>query len=90
MQATSKGSDQTVRMRRLIWGFAGRIYHIVGNPMPRLNYDVASGSDIMSYSKTCQKRPISNLKYHKLVFTTYYRLMQVKSIAKCSKGNILQ
>ena len=23
-------------MRRLIWGFAGRTYHIVGNPMPRL------------------------------------------------------
>ena len=23
-------------MRRLIWGFAGHLYHIVGNPMPRL------------------------------------------------------
>ena len=23
-------------MRRLIWGFDGRTYHIVGNPMPRL------------------------------------------------------
>ena len=33
MQATSKGSDQTARMRRLIWGFAGRAYHIVGNLM---------------------------------------------------------
>ena len=32
IQATSKGSDQTARMRRLIWGFAGRTYHIVGNP----------------------------------------------------------
>ena len=29
IQATSKGSDQTARMRRLIWGFAGRTYHIV-------------------------------------------------------------
>ena len=29
MQATSKGSDQTARVRRLIWGFAGRTYHIV-------------------------------------------------------------
>ena len=29
-QVTSKGSDQTVCMRRLIWGFAGRTYHIVG------------------------------------------------------------
>ena len=25
-------------MRRLVWGFAGRTYHIVGNLMPRLNY----------------------------------------------------
>ena len=32
-QAISKGSDQTARMRRLIWGFAGRTYHIVGNLM---------------------------------------------------------
>ena len=24
-------------MRRLVWGFAGRTYQIVGNPMPRLN-----------------------------------------------------
>ena len=36
IQATSEGSDQTARMRRLIWGFAGRTYHIVGNLMPRL------------------------------------------------------
>ena len=27
-QATSKGSDQTAHMRRLICGFAGRTYHI--------------------------------------------------------------
>ena len=33
IQATSKGSDQTARMRRLIWGFAGRTYHIVENVM---------------------------------------------------------
>ena len=37
-QATSKGSDQTARMRRLICGFAGRTYHIVGNLMHWLNY----------------------------------------------------
>ena len=35
-QATRKGSDQTVRMCRLIWGLAGRLYHIVGNLMSRL------------------------------------------------------
>ena len=37
IQATCKGSDQTARMRRLIWGFAGRTNHIAGNPMPMLN-----------------------------------------------------
>ena len=35
----SKGSDQTARMRRLIWDFAGRTDHIVQNLMMRLNYD---------------------------------------------------
>ena len=44
---------------------------------------------IMStYSKTCVKQPLS--KRPKLVFTTNYRLMKVKSIAECSKGSILQ
>ena len=33
IQATSKGSDQTAHMRRLVWAFAGRTYHIVGNLM---------------------------------------------------------
>ena len=33
MQATSKGSDQTARMRRLVLAFVGRTYHIVGNLM---------------------------------------------------------
>ena len=32
-QVTSKGSDQTAHMRRLILGFAGRTYQILGNPM---------------------------------------------------------
>ena len=40
------------------------------------------------YSKTCLKRPLS--KRPKLVFKTNYHLMQVKSIAECSKGSILQ
>ena len=38
VQPTSKGSDQIARMRRLIWGFAGCTYHIVGNVMPWLKY----------------------------------------------------
>ena len=43
---------------------------------------------IWIYSKTCLKRPLS--KRPNLVFKTDYRLMQVKSIAECSKGSILQ
>ena len=37
-QATSKGSDQTAHMHRLIWGFAGHTYHFVGNLMHWLSY----------------------------------------------------
>ena len=40
------------------------------------------------YSKTCLKRPL--MKKTKMVFKTDYRLMQVKSIAECSKGSTLQ
>ena len=40
------------------------------------------------YSKTCLKRPLE--EDQKLLFKTAYRLMQVKSIAECSKGSILQ
>ena len=39
---------------------------------------------LLIYSKTCVKRPLS--KRSKIGF----RLMQVKSIAECSKGSILQ
>ena len=42
----------------------------------------------MEYSKTCVKQPLS--KRPQLVFKTNYPLMQVKSIAECSKGSILQ
>ena len=40
------------------------------------------------YSKTCLKWQLK--KDQKLVFKTDYRLMQVKSIAECSKRSILQ
>ena len=43
---------------------------------------------VMLYSKTCLVRPLS--KRPKFVFKTNYRLMQVKSIAECSKRSILQ
>ena len=52
MQATSKGSDQTARTRRLIWGFAGRTYHIVGNLMSRLNFYFWKGEWIFT-NYTC-------------------------------------
>ena len=42
--------------------------------------------------KICTEKPVSNghsQKDQKLVFNTNYRLMQVKSIAECSKGSIL-
>ena len=39
---------------------------------------------ICIYSKPCVKWPLS--KRPKLVFKTSYRLMKVKSIAECSKG----
>ena len=40
------------------------------------------------YSKTCVKQPLS--KDQKMFFNTFYHLMQVESIAECSKGSILQ
>ena len=44
---------------------------------------------ICMYSKTCLKKlPLK--KKTKLDFKTDYCLMQVKSIAECSKGSILQ
>ena len=36
IQGTSKCSDQTARMHRMVWAFAGRTHHIVGNLMLRL------------------------------------------------------
>ena len=40
------------------------------------------------YSKTCLKRPLK--KKTKIGFKTDYHFMQVKNIAECSKGSILQ
>ena len=45
-------------------------------------------SSIWADSKTCVKRPLS--KRPKIGFKTNYLLMQVKSIAECSKWSILQ
>ena len=43
---------------------------------------------ISKYSRNCAKRPLS--KIPALGFNTNHRLMQVKSIAECSKWSILQ
>ena len=50
MQATSKVSDQTARMRRLIWGFAVRTYRIIENLMSRLNIFLLT-SELIQYFK---------------------------------------
>ena len=42
----------------------------------------------LQYNKTCVKQTLS--KRPKMVFKTNHLLMQVKSIAECSKGSILQ
>ena len=41
------------------------------------------------YSETCLKRPLKS-EHQNLDFITDYHLMQVKSIAECCKGSILQ
>ena len=51
IEATSKGSDQTARMRRLVWAFAGRTYHIVGN----LTYYIKFYSSYEMYFTTKRK-----------------------------------
>ena len=66
-QETSKGSDQTVRMRRLVWAFAGRTYLIVGNLMSRLKYVrhclcnalyvYCRGRAVTNVGKTCGPTP---------------------------------
>ena len=53
---TSKGSDQTAYMCRLIRGFAGRTYHIVGNLMLRLNYRFHVEDNSHIFSIGCQGR----------------------------------
>ena len=45
IEATSVVNDQTAHMHRLIWGFAGRTYHIVGNLMSRLIIKFIRGKD---------------------------------------------
>ena len=44
----------------------------------------------MQHDHTVKPALSGHSKHQNLVFNTNYRLMQVKSIAECSKGSILQ
>ena len=67
MQATGEGSDQTARMRRLIWGFVGRTYHIVGNLDSWLNYTVFAFLAL----KHSQESADSTFSYYMNVYPVY-------------------
>ena len=56
-KVTSKGSDQSAHMRRLVWAFAGRKYHIVGNIMPQLKY---SGQVLNTFENIMENWAFSN------------------------------
>ena len=49
LQADSADSDQTGRMPRLIWVFAGRTDHFVGFVMPWLNFHIKTTSENSVY-----------------------------------------
>ena len=50
IQATSESYGQTAHMCRLIEGFAGHTYQIVGNLMSRLKYEYKTGNQVKAYS----------------------------------------
>ena len=59
------------------------------NNIPKNRYrDISPCKCPAWYSETCVKLPLS--KRPKMVFKTDYSLMQVKSIAECSRWSILQ
>ena len=49
LQADSADSDQTGRMPKLIWVFAGRTDHFVGFAMPWLNFPIETTSETIAY-----------------------------------------
>ena len=59
-------SVQTARMRRLIWGFAGRTYHIVGNLMhwPNYKYFFRNRQLIISILNFLQKKSLCCHSYY--------------------------
>ena len=64
-------------MRRLIWGFAGRTYHITGNLMSRLMYVVGTQKNsLVEHPKQMIK--LMDMK----IFTIYDHLWTDKNILK--------
>ena len=66
-----------------------RVKHSTTEPLrSRIFVVLVRWATIQIFSRTCLKRPLK--KNTKMVFKTDYCLMQVKSIAECSNGSILQ
>ena len=101
-QATSKGSDQTARMRRLVCAFAGRTYLIVGNLMSRLKYVrhclcnalyvYCRGRAVTYVGKTCGPTPcfvlaINTLKLNSRISTFVIRFLE-STISKLATSEI--
>ena len=71
-QETSKGSDQTARIRRLVWAIAGRTYHIVGNLLSQLIIFFYSASSISKYQEVLVLKLIQR---HSIFFLTLCMLV---------------
>ena len=81
-------ADQTGQMGRLICTF---VVDIQKYQEIKLTFTVGGHYFVLLILlKTGTVKLCHSQKDHKLVFKTNYRLMQVKSIAECSKGSILQ
>ena len=77
----SKGSDQTVCLRRLIWGFAGHTYHIGENLMSRLiylRYTLEKQQTVLHYKLYIDLSIASVISCHtKILFSTSYIKLSV-------------
>ena len=82
--AHSEGSDQTWRMPRLIWVFAGRTCHFVGFVMRRLKYFNVSSAPTNCVDKVSQ---CSNQVYRDAICQDDHNaiLFCQKSCGKCRK-----
>ena len=65
----SKGSDQSVRMCRLVWAIAGRTYHIVENLMLWLKYAMLVAQICHAVLKFCQNK----IPWKNSIFLFYFQ-----------------